>query len=396
MPPEVSIIIPCYNQGSYLAQAIRSVLAQTYKNWELIVVDDGSTDDTARLSKGFDDPRILYFHQENRGLSASRNVGIRSTSAPVIALLDSDDLWEPPYLERMLQCLNRNPDAAAAYSGYAYIDAAGNRIGAPCRKVVDPGQFRRKLLFEGNWLVPSAVVLRRQQAEEEGLFDESLKAVEDLDLWRRLSERHAFIGIGDVLVLYRVHEASMSRDPEFMVANFQRMTTKICGPPDGDFRSWGRFKKEVHTRSYQYAAVRYGSAGNTRMCAHYYLKFYELSASRALGMPVWRSFARLHLPLQFKGRPFLREDWAKAIDSHARLLDEISRRASESGMPPRDLRRIRSRACLAIAEEGVYAGSRVIPCKWLVRALVASPGILLSRPFWGTLARLFGLRTVDS
>ncbi|MBN1568191.1 MAG: glycosyltransferase [Acidobacteria bacterium] len=391
MLPAVSIIMPCYNQGHFLAQAIQSVQDQTFKNWELIIVNDGSSDDTEQVVHGFQDPRIRYIYQNNRGLSAARNAGIRATQALFIALLDSDDLWEPPFLERMLECLDRNPHAAAAYCGYVFIDEHGNKIGNPCLKTVPPQDFRRTLLNEGNWLVPSAVVCRKHSMEQAGSFDESLGGVADTDLWIRLCKQKTFVGVNSILIRYRLHEASMSRDAERMVSDFQRLTAKICGPLEGDPRYWEQSKKDLYAGLFQYAARKYAAAGNMKMSAKYFIQLYCLSACLALGMGLWRTFARLHLPQQHQGRSFSSEDFIEAESNLAIILDEIANLASGWNLLRVDLNRIRSRAFLAMAEEGVCARSRSLTCIWLWRAAIASPKILCSKPYWGTLVRLSGL-----
>ncbi len=117
MCPDVSVIIPCYNHAHYLSYALESVLAQTYNDWEAIVVDDGSTDNTAEVTAQFNDPRIRYIYQNNQGLSSARNTGIYASLAGAIALLDADDVWEADYLEKMLPTLESNPEAAAVYCG---------------------------------------------------------------------------------------------------------------------------------------------------------------------------------------------------------------------------------------------------------------------------------------
>lgn len=196
----VSVIIPAYNAERFIGQAIQSVLDQTYTNWELVIINDGSTDNTAEIVKEFDDPRVTYIYQENRGLSAARNTAIRNANAEIIALLDSDDLWEPEFLEKMMGLIERHPDAAAVYCGFQYIDNQGKDIGIPQSKMFPPEEIYRTLICDGNWLVPCAVVFRKQLAELAGLFDETISPVADADLWTRLAANHPLIGLPEVLV----------------------------------------------------------------------------------------------------------------------------------------------------------------------------------------------------
>jgi len=124
-PPRVSVIISCYNQAHYLPSAVYSVLAQTFADWEAIIVDDGSTDDTGNVAAQFTDARIHYIHQENRGLSAARNSGIRAARGEYLAFLDADDEWEPHFLEVCLTTLANQKTATAVVTRARFIDETG-------------------------------------------------------------------------------------------------------------------------------------------------------------------------------------------------------------------------------------------------------------------------------
>lgn len=394
--PIVSVIVPCYNQGHFLRAAIESAIAQSIKEWELIVIDDGSTDDTHRIAREFQDPRIRYFCQENRGLAAARNAGIRASRTPLIALLDSDDLWEPQFLEKMVACLNQNPDAAAAYCGYSFLDSDGNKIGVPCTKTAHPGEFRRILLGEGNWLVPSTVVFRKLWAEQVGLFDESLRAVEDSDLWIRLSKHHDFVGIKDVLAGYRLHEANMSKDPEGMVNAYKRTLAKRCDPSQGMLLNNEKSGRDLHVGFCRYAAWKYGTAGNFKMMAYYYAKLFAIADEVALGMKVWRSYARLQLPPYCQSQPLTNSDLERSERNIANLLNELAESGIDATAILNNLSRIKSRAFLALAEESVHSHLGTKAIAWLWRAAAEYTGILVSRSYWGTVARLLRLSNPDN
>lgn len=387
MTPEISVIVPCYNQDFYLAKAIRSVQAQTYNKWELIIVDDGSTDETHSIAIKFHDPRIRYLYQQNQGLSAARNTGIRAANAQIIALLDSDDLWKTTFLERMLECLIRNPGAAAVYCGHAFMDARGCEIGNPCLKVVPPRNFRQILIYKGNWLVPSAVVFKKYPAEQEGFFDGSLGGCADTDFWYRLSKGRNFIGIDEILVRYRIHETSMSMNPEYMVSDFQRFIIKICGLSDYQMAPLGQFKKNVYTTFYRYAAWKYGMAGDFKKSVNYFLQLYELSPVHAISMWTWRTFARIHLPPEGQGRKLSKNDHSASIRSINSILDEISFQVRDKNISPAEIRRIQSCAYLALAEESTHSRFFHSANKYLWRSVKCFPSILLARRYWGTLLR---------
>jgi glycosyltransferase involved in cell wall biosynthesis len=183
----VSIVLPTYNRSRLVCRAIDSVLAQSYRAFELIVVDDGSTDDTKNRLESYGD-RITVIHQANRGVSAARNAGIQAASGPFIALLDSDDVWLPQKLERQIAFFRTCPGAVICQTEEIWI-RKGVRV--------NPGKRHKKhsgMIFEKTLplclVSPSAVMLRKSLFDEVGLFDESLPACEDYDLWLRISWKH--------------------------------------------------------------------------------------------------------------------------------------------------------------------------------------------------------------
>ncbi len=198
--PRVSVIIPTYNRGWILEEAVDSVLGQTYRDFELIVVDDGSTDDTRARLQPYGQ-RIAYVHQDNRGVSAARNTGLRLAQGELIALLDSDDLWKPAKLARQVAFFDAHPEAQIVQTEEIWI-----RRG----KRVNPKNRHRKpsgWIFEPSLALclvsPSAVMLRRGLTDAMGGFDVSLPACEDYDLWLRISLRCPIHLIEDPLVVKR-------------------------------------------------------------------------------------------------------------------------------------------------------------------------------------------------
>jgi glycosyltransferase involved in cell wall biosynthesis len=209
--PLVSVVLPTYNRGWTLREAIDSVLDQDYGNFELIVVDDGSTDDTPRLLSAYGD-RLRCLQQANRGVSAARNAGIRSSRGEYIALLDSDDFWLPGKLTTQVDYFRRHPKALICQTQEIWI-RNGIRV--------NPGKRHRKeagMIFERSLALclvsPSAVMLRPSLLAEVGLFDESLPACEDYDLWLRIAWRHPVHLIDRPLIVKRGgHADQLSRMP---------------------------------------------------------------------------------------------------------------------------------------------------------------------------------------
>ena len=219
--------MPAYNAAGTIAPAIRSALAQTRLDFEVIVVDDGSTDETAAAVEAFlVDPRIQLIRQENRGLAGARNTALRRARGRYIALLDSDDLWLPHYLEDVLGLLEASEEIAYAYTDAWVLDEGRARFrrvpyttlyGLP-RPPDDPGDFLHALL-ESNFVFGSATIVR-SVLEDVGGFDESLRAVEDYDLWLRLAARgHIGAFRSSSAVVYRERSGSLTRNPTLMTTS---------------------------------------------------------------------------------------------------------------------------------------------------------------------------------
>jgi glycosyltransferase involved in cell wall biosynthesis len=212
----VSVIIPAYNYADFLASAIQSVLRQDHPDFELLVIDDGSTDGTAALVAGLTDPRIRYVHQANAGLSAARNTGIRLARHPLVAFLDADDEWLPTHLSSAVAAFRRlDPSFALVAAGSARIDSSGNPLSAypllPADREVPVSDIIIKTRF-----MPSSVVVRREVFEECGLFDTSLRSSEDRDMWIRVGKRHRVYQQAAISTRIRKHGNNMSKQADRM------------------------------------------------------------------------------------------------------------------------------------------------------------------------------------
>lgn len=386
MTPEVSVLIPSYNHAHYLVYALDSVVSQSFSNWEAIVIDDGSTDDTQRVTAQFDDQRITYIYQENQGLSAARNTGIRAAKSEIIALLDADDIWRDDYLEMMLAPLDSQPEAVAVYCGFQYIDENGQDVGIPSLKIVPPSEFRDYFAAHGNWLVPSGVVFRKEIAEKEGCFDESLRAVEDAYLWSKMSDRGPFVGIPLPLVGYRRHDANMSSDPQRMVSSNYKILERYHGPPEGDTATWTERKKYIYTRYFSSAAIRYLAFGDSQMSAYFFLRMQEITPEAGTEIGIWRSLARVHLPIEIRNAPDTVE-WESAERDVEGLLAELEKMRPDSSILDERYPKIAGSAYLALSDEAFRAGQLKLAYKWMWKAFKNNKGLLITRPYWGTLVR---------
>jgi glycosyltransferase involved in cell wall biosynthesis len=386
MAPEVSVLIPSYNHAHYLVYALESVVSQGFSDWEAIIIDDGSTDDTQRVAAQFDDPRIRYIYQENQGLSAARNTGIRAADSETIALLDADDIWQDDYLEKMMAPLISQPEVVAVYSGYQYIDKDGRNIGIPNLTTVPPEEFEDNFIDNGNWLIPSGVVFRKNIAIKEGCFDESLRAVEDAFMWAKLSNHGSFVGIPLPLVGYRRHDSNMSNDPQRMVSSSYKILERYHGPPQGDTSTWTDIKKRFYTQHFKSASIRYLAFGDMQMSAYLFLRMQEITPEAGTEIGIWRSLARAHLPIEIRDAP----DAVELQSAERDLLDLLA--ALEKMRPDSTIlddrySMINGSAYLALADEAFRARQFNLAYKWMWKAFRRHTGILFSRPYWGTLIR---------
>lgn len=208
----VSIIMPAYNAEKYIAGAIRSVLDQTRADWELIVIDDGSTDGTAEVARGFAsaDDRIKLVSQRNGGQSSARNAGIRNSRGDIVAFLDADDLWLREKLELQLAVMEGRDADVVSSNGFIFREGSGED--EPHGFTIVPGlmdgERMFKLLYENNKIQIQSVLVRRKVLEDAGLFDEDRRYqnCEDYDLWLTLARRGAvFYGMEEKLIRYRRH-----------------------------------------------------------------------------------------------------------------------------------------------------------------------------------------------
>jgi glycosyltransferase involved in cell wall biosynthesis len=227
--PRVSVIIPTRNRSWCLPEAVDSVLSQTYENLELIVVDDGSTDDTPALLARYGS-RLRCLRQTNRGVSAARNRGLPAANGTLIAFLDSDDIWQPEKLTRQVEFFNRQPAAKICQTEETWI-RRGVRVN-PKRRHRKPSGW----IFEASLALclvsPSAVMMRRELLEEMGGFDESLPACEDYDLWLRVSLRYPIHLIDEPLVIKRGgHDDQLSRQHSLDRYRIQSLAKIIGSEP---------------------------------------------------------------------------------------------------------------------------------------------------------------------
>jgi glycosyltransferase involved in cell wall biosynthesis len=227
--PMVSVIIPTHNRAEFIADAITSVLEQTYKNFELFIVDDASTDITAEVVSKFDDKRIHYIrHDTNKGGSAARNTGIRNSTYDYIAFLDDDDEWLPDKLEKQVQTiLSSIPEVGCVYTGCFRVDKTTGKVIdhiIPTKR----GNIDLDLRLQNCVGGSSSVLLKRECLDKVGLFDETLPCSQDYDLWIRLAKEFSFECIQEPLFRYYHHQEKISTNVEVLSRGSELMAKKHC------------------------------------------------------------------------------------------------------------------------------------------------------------------------
>jgi len=225
--PKVSVVIPTYNYAQYIEEAIDSALVQTHKGCEIIVVDDGSTDDTKGVVSQYRS-EIRYIYQKNQGLSAARNTGVRNSEGEYIAILDSDDLWLPSKIEKQIKLFEANSRLGLVYSDGLVFgeELAWNDLSFGGNMNFYRGRIFDKLLL-GNFIPCPSVVIKRGCFDKVGLFDINLGACEDWDMSLRISSHYEVDYVEELLVKHRKHRGSMETKAEMMEENALKVLDKI-------------------------------------------------------------------------------------------------------------------------------------------------------------------------
>ncbi len=256
--PEVSVVMSCYNAGQWLQPAVESALAQSFEDLELILIDDGSTDETPQILAAMreSDRRIVVLTRENSGLARSLNAGIRRAQGSWIARLDADDLCEPERIERQMRYLRNYPDVVLLGSGFTEIDARGDAVKEQ-RYPADHGKLVRNLQKLRRMFPHSSAIFSREAASQAGLYNHLFRKSQDWDLWLRLSERGRIACIPDSLVRIRKHGAQISSSGQgpsqfvygtgAIVCHFLRLAGKK-DPSAADESGWSGFLQWVARR----------------------------------------------------------------------------------------------------------------------------------------------------
>lgn len=251
----VSVVIPTYNRADYLKEALCSVKAQTHSPFEIIVVDDGSTDQTETVVNNFDH-EIRCLRRNHEGVAAARSAGVTAAQGDILAWLDADDLWEPTFLKTVIQRFVANPEIDGVYTGLNRIDGTGHLLPQSSTRVVPPDDLYHNLI-EGCLIQTSTFAVRKACFDEVGLFDRRFDICEDYDMFLRLAAKFSLVGIPKALVKYRVHAHNTVKNTDVFCRDRLALSEKHFGSFEGDPRTWHKKKRRAHAFAWRAVGLRY-------------------------------------------------------------------------------------------------------------------------------------------
>jgi glycosyltransferase involved in cell wall biosynthesis len=375
---KVSVIIPTYNRAMYLSEALSSVFAQYLKPCEIIVVDDGSTDNTPELMRSFELQVIYVRHEENRGISAARNTGLKTARGEIIAWLDSDDLWEPEHLSTLVPVLIEDESIDGVYSGLVRIDSAGKVLPQKSLLTVSSDCLYDSLI-ESCPIQTSTFVVRKRCFDHIGEFDTDFDICEDYDMFLRLARSYRIVGVPRALVQYRIHSQNTVSNPLLHSQSRIALAEKHFGNAEGDPKMWSVDKRRAHAFAYRSAGLEC-MRGGLPVRGWRYLEraismwpellervdtFYEVACGeQALG---YRGDAKA-VNVENKGREILK--W----------LDDLFDRASSYLGAKRQQAYGNAHLALAMLSDQAdlwgHARTHMFYALWIYPALLGRPGVL--------------------
>jgi serine acetyltransferase/glycosyltransferase involved in cell wall biosynthesis len=222
--PRVSVIVPAYNSMKYLPETLESILQQTFQDFEVLIINDGSSDNIVEWFSQIEDPRVKLISQTNKGLSSARNTGIANSQGEYIALLDSDDTWEKTKLEKQVNYLDQNPSVDVVHTWIKLIDEKGKSTGRILKSYAQGNIFRE--IIQQNVIACLSVIARRCCFESVRGFDENLRSLEDWDIWIRIAKDYKFAVIPESLANYRQIPTSLSKNYQLIEQSFHTVIEK--------------------------------------------------------------------------------------------------------------------------------------------------------------------------
>ncbi|MCX7592248.1 MAG: glycosyltransferase family 2 protein [Fischerella sp.] len=248
--PKVSVVIPAYNAMDFLPETLASVLQQTFTDFEVLIVNDGSSDNIVEWVSGITDSRVKLISQANQRVSAARNTGITNAQGEYIAFLDADDLWEPTKLEKQVCCLDEKPEVGLVYTWTLLVDKENNPTGRIFASHVE-GNVWDKLLENDPISSGSSPMVRRSCFDAVGLFDRNLAYAPDLDMWVRIAYSYPIAVVKEPLLRYRQLPNSFSRNRQGMIKELRQVVEKTFASVP---------LEQLYLRNRCYASIFFGLA----------------------------------------------------------------------------------------------------------------------------------------
>ncbi|MGB7444911.1 MAG: glycosyltransferase family A protein [Coleofasciculaceae cyanobacterium] len=243
--PKVTVVIPAYNAMRYLPETMETALSQTYTDFEVLVVNDGSTDHTAEWVSQLTDSRVRIVSQENKGLAGARNTGVANAKGEYIAFLDADDLWELTKLEKQVRCLDENPKVGLVYTWTALADQDGKSTGRVIKSHAE-GDVWKELLEFNMVCCGSTPLIRRSCLEAVGLFAKDVTPSDDWEMWLRLASQFHFGVVKEPLIRYRQHASNSSKKSQVMLETSRTIIERTFASAPTDL---------LHLRNRSYGSI---------------------------------------------------------------------------------------------------------------------------------------------
>ncbi|QLE56153.1 glycosyltransferase family 2 protein [Nostoc sp. TCL26-01] len=250
--PKVSVVIPAYNAMAYLPTTLDTLFQQTFTDFEVLIINDGSTDNIIEWISQLADLRIRLITQENQGLTGAHNTGVIHAQGEYIAFLDADDLWEPTKLEKQVACLDKNPEVGLVDTWVMLIDENGTSTGTVL-KTNGEGNIWKQIIQCTTVVCGSSPLVRSVCFQQVGLFDPAMGGSSDWDMWIRIAARYAFALVKEPLTLYRQHRSSMSKNCERVFRENQAVIEKTFKSVPAELQY---LKQHTYALVYLYLAWR--------------------------------------------------------------------------------------------------------------------------------------------
>lgn len=291
--PRVSVIIPSYNRAELVVETIKSVLAQSFEDLEIVLVDDGSTDDTREAVSKLSGP-VRYIYQENMGRSRARNEGFKASTGEYVCFLDSDDLFIKEKLEQQVELLQTREDLGFVYCDYSFIDQAARPLDKP--SIYSSHPLRRRSIFRHllyfDFIPPSTVLARRECVEAVGLFDPVLEPTEDFDWLLRMSKRYEADYVSEPMCLIRAHPGNT---PSSAIAEATMRVLVSHLSLDDTKKVLGKDWRRIYRDCYLTVANYHYNSADLKRAREYYLKAMRIDTSRGIDYRTGKLFLKSFL-----------------------------------------------------------------------------------------------------